>query len=87
MTELPFDAPTAMPAEFAIEAPLVVHGTIHTDLPFRMGAFSAAYGGRLRFVSIGRYCSIAPDLQTGWDDHPAGWATTSMRARTYRIST
>jgi len=26
----------------------------------------------------GRYCSFAPDLQTGWEEHPADWATSSM---------
>ena len=76
--DLPVIQPLEMPAEFAIEAPIVVQGTIHTDLPFRMGAFSANYGGRLRYVAIGRYCSIAGDLQTGWDDHPTSWATSSM---------
>jgi hypothetical protein len=75
---LRFTAPTAMPADFAVEAPIVVDAKIHTELPFRMGAYSAVYGGRLRYVSIGRYCSIAPDLQTGWDDHPTRWATSSM---------
>lgn len=75
---LGFTAPTPMRAEFAVEAPVVVDGVIHTDLPFRMGAFSAVYGGRLRDVAIGRYCSIAADLQTGWDDHPMDWATSSM---------
>ncbi len=75
---LGFSAPTVMPAEFAVEAPIVVDGNIHTDWPFRIGAYSAVYGGRLRYVSIGRYCSIAADLQTGWDDHPTDWATSSM---------
>jgi len=76
--DLTFTETTDMAAEFAVETPMVADATIHTDLPFRMGAFSAVYGGRLRYVDIGRYCSIAPDLQTGWDDHPTDWATSSM---------
>jgi acetyltransferase-like isoleucine patch superfamily enzyme len=75
---LPLTHPVEMRAEFAVEAPMIVQGSIHTDLPFRMGAFSANYGGRLRNVSIGRYCSISGDFQTGWDDHPTDWATSSM---------
>jgi acetyltransferase-like isoleucine patch superfamily enzyme len=65
-------------AEFAVEKPVVVQGTIIPDGPFRMGAFSASYGGRLYSIDIGRYCSFAPDLQTGWEEHPADWATSSM---------
>jgi acetyltransferase-like isoleucine patch superfamily enzyme len=75
---LPFTHPVHMPAEFAVETPVVVQGSIHTDLPFRMGAFSANYGGRLRNVAIGRYCSISGDFQSGWDDHPTDWVTSSM---------
>lgn len=65
-------------AEFKVEKPVVVQGTIITDGPFRMGAFSASYGGRLYRTDIGRYCSFAPDLQTGWEEHPSAWATSSM---------
>ena len=64
--------------DFAVEAPVVVQAQIYTDLPFRMGAFSACYGGRLRAISIGRYCSIAPDVQTGWEEHPTDRVTSSM---------
>jgi acetyltransferase-like isoleucine patch superfamily enzyme len=69
---LTFDGP------LELEPPLVIQGELFTDTPFRMGAFSANYGGRLRNLSIGRYCSIAPDLQTGWDNHPTDWVSSSM---------
>ena len=65
-------------AEFAVEKPVVVQGSIIPEGPFRMGAFSASYGGRLYSIDIGRYCSFAPDLQTGWEEHPSDWATSSM---------
>lgn len=74
---LPFIHPTIFTADFAVEAPILVRATIDPTQPFRVGAFSDVSGGRLCHVSIGRYCSIAADLQTGWDDPPATWATTS----------
>jgi acetyltransferase-like isoleucine patch superfamily enzyme len=75
---LSFTERTNFVAEFAVEKPLVVQAKIIPDGPFRMGAFSASYGGRLYSIDIGRYCSFAPDLQTGWEEHPADWATSSM---------
>ena len=74
---LPFTHPTVFTADFAVEAPILVRATIDPTQPFRIGAFSEIGSGRLRHVSIGRYCSIAGDIQTGWDDPPAAWATTS----------
>lgn len=68
------------PTLFEIEPPVVIHGELITDNPFSIRAFSASYGGRRRNVQIGRYCSIAPDLQTGWDNHPTDWGTSSMLA-------
>jgi acetyltransferase-like isoleucine patch superfamily enzyme len=70
--------PITFVAPFEIEPPVVIQGTVFTDNPFRIGAFSANYGGRLRNLRIGRYCSIAPDLQTGWDNHPTDWVSSSM---------
>jgi acetyltransferase-like isoleucine patch superfamily enzyme len=56
----------------------MIQSQFFTDSPFRMGAFSASYGGRLRCVEIGRYCSLAGGLDTGRDEHPLQWAATSM---------
>jgi hypothetical protein len=76
---LNFSRPLEFHPDFAIEKPVVVQGTIMTMGHFRMGAFSASYGeSRLNSVDIGRYCSFAPDLQAGWEEHPVDWAMTSM---------
>ncbi len=72
------NGPTSFDGPLEIEPPIVIQSTLFTDTPFRMGAFSASYGGRLRNISIGRYCSLAPDLQTGWDNHPTDWVSSSM---------
>ncbi len=74
---LPFDRPVVFTAEFAVEAPVRVTAAIDTALPLRIGAFSTIEGGRLRYVAIGRYCTIGPDVQTGHDAPPEAWATTS----------
>jgi acetyltransferase-like isoleucine patch superfamily enzyme len=76
--EIDFRSSRQFPAEFSLERPCVVQGSVHTDLPVSIGAFSAIYGGRIRCLRVGRYCSISGDLQTGWDDHPTNWATSSM---------
>lgn len=76
--QVDFRSPRTFLTEFALEPPCVVQGSIALDLPFFMGAFSANYGGYLRGVRIGRYCSIAGDVQTGWDDHPTDWVTSSQ---------
>ena len=77
---LPFAGPTAFPADFAVEAPLEVAAAIDTALPCRIGAFTAIAGGRLRHVAIGRYCTLADGVQTGWDPPPLHWATTAAPA-------
>lgn len=74
---LNFDRPTCF-QDFAVERPIVAEAQVYTDLSFRMGAFSACYGGRLRATHIGRYCSIAPGVQTGWEEHPTHRVTSSM---------
>ncbi len=65
---------------FAVEPPCVVQAQIAPTNTFRFGAFSASYGGRLKNVEVGRYCSLAPGLQVGWDEHPVDWVTSSMAA-------
>ena len=75
---LDFRSPRRFAADFSVERPCVVQGSIFHDLPFSMGAFSASFGGRLRNVRIGRYCSISGGVQTGWDEHPIDWITSSM---------
>jgi acetyltransferase-like isoleucine patch superfamily enzyme len=72
------DRETDFKASFEVEPPCVVQGPLFTDTPFRMGAFSISGGGFLRCIDIGRYCSFAGGIDTGRDDHPTDWASTSM---------
>lgn len=44
---------------------------------FSMGAFSFSQGGRFNHVTIGRYCSIAPDVTIGAYPHPTDWLSTN----------
>ena len=60
------------------ESPCVVQAKIHIDTDLRVGSFTGIYGGRLRHTEVGRYCSIADGLQTGWDEHPIDRLTSSM---------
>jgi acetyltransferase-like isoleucine patch superfamily enzyme len=78
---LPFTAPVTFAAAFAVEAPVHVAGRIDTALPCRIGAFTTVGEAMLRHVAIGRYCTVADGVQTGWDAAPEGWATTSAPAR------
>jgi acetyltransferase-like isoleucine patch superfamily enzyme len=79
--DLPFSRPVRFAATFAVEAPVAVAATIDTAQPCRIGAFTTVAGGRLRHVAIGRYCTLADGVQTGWEDAPDAWATTSILAR------
>ena len=60
------------------EPPVVVHATIRGSV--EVGAFTGFYGSRLSSTSVGRYCSIAPDVVVGLNEHPTGWMTTSLLA-------
>jgi len=72
------DRETDFKTSFEVEPPCVVQGPLFTDNPFRMGAFSISGGGFLRCIDIGRYCSLAGGIDTGRDDHPIDWVSTSM---------
>jgi acetyltransferase-like isoleucine patch superfamily enzyme len=77
---LAFTRPTTFAASFALEPPVEVAARIDTALPCRIGAFTAIAGGRLRHVAIGRYCTLADGVQTGWEAPCQDWATTSAAA-------
>jgi acetyltransferase-like isoleucine patch superfamily enzyme len=62
----------------SFEAPVSIGATIKLDGVLQVGAFTGVYGGQLRHVTIGRYCSIAPGFQCGWDEHPVDRLTSSM---------
>jgi len=44
---------------------------------FSMGAFSYHVSGYAFATQIGRYCSIAENVQIGRQNHPTHWASTS----------
>jgi acetyltransferase-like isoleucine patch superfamily enzyme len=75
---LSFSTPKDIPDDFAAETPSIIAGTIYGNLPVKIGAFSTSFGGQLRNVEIGRYCSLSGELQTGLDEHPIDWVTSSM---------
>jgi hypothetical protein len=63
----------ARPRTRHVFQPIVIHSAFSAYL--QVGAFSGIYGG-----TIGRYCSIAPNVTLGRNEHAIGWVTTSMLA-------
>jgi len=66
--------------DISFETPAVIQSEIFMDGILKVGAFTGVFGGRLRHITIGRYCSIAPGLLCGFDEHPMDRLTTSMIA-------
>lgn len=60
-----------------IEAPCAIGANIAFSQPFRLGAYSHLNGGFIKDVSIGRYCSIARDVQIGHGFHPDNWLSVN----------
>lgn len=50
---------------------------VGTIVPERLGAFSYTMSALEMYMTIGRYCSIAPGLNIMGSAHPTGWASTS----------
>jgi acetyltransferase-like isoleucine patch superfamily enzyme len=50
---------------------------VSLQLPFSMGAFSYSRSKLDESVTVGRYCSIAPDVRFTLESHPVDWVTTS----------
>jgi acetyltransferase-like isoleucine patch superfamily enzyme len=75
---VPFSRPVTFSASFRCERPVVIQGTVDTNLPTQVGAFTGVYLSNLRHVAIGRYCSLAGGITLGMDDHPTDWVTSSM---------
>ncbi|HIG65439.1 MAG TPA: CatB-related O-acetyltransferase [Methyloprofundus sp.] len=66
----------SLPDDFSFESPCGVQfAQIMPET--QMGAFSYIVSGYLFGVQIGRYCSIAEDVQIGRQNHPLTWLTTS----------
>ncbi|WP_417697038.1 CatB-related O-acetyltransferase [Psychromonas sp.] len=71
------------PTDFKFEAPSSVKRA-KVMQGCSIGAYSYIVSGFLCGVTIGRYCSIAEDVQIGRQSHPLDWLSTSPF--TYRAS-
>lgn len=61
----------------AFEPPCLVTKALRWDTAIAIGAFSMVHGpGECVGVSIGRYCSIAPDAVLGANEHTMHWLST-----------
>jgi len=60
-----------------LEGPTMVQAHIAGRSLLQVGAFCSIAGGKLGNVKIGRYCSIAPEVMIGSNEHPVDWLTTS----------
>ena len=69
--------------ECALETPCTIKGSVNLKSSVQVGAFSTFDGdigdGRVRNVSVGRYCAIARHVDIGLARHPTTWITTSAR--------
>lgn len=59
------------------EPPCAVQADVDLGTKFRIGAFSHLNGGFVMNVTIGRYCSLARDIQIGHGSHPTDWLSVS----------
>ncbi|HSK41113.1 MAG TPA: CatB-related O-acetyltransferase, partial [Arenibaculum sp.] len=59
------------------EPPTMVQAAITSGTFLQVGAFCSVAGGRIGNLRMGRYCSIAPDVIIGSNEHPADWLTSS----------
>ncbi|WP_084164738.1 CatB-related O-acetyltransferase [Skermanella stibiiresistens] len=60
-----------------LEPPTMVQANIATKTLVQIGAFCSIAGGKIGNVRIGRYCSIAPEVMIGSNEHPVDWLTSS----------
>jgi acetyltransferase-like isoleucine patch superfamily enzyme len=61
-----------------IEPPAVITKRIRPNLPVTLGAFSMIHGpGTVCWIEIGRYCSIAPNVVLGGNEHAINWVSTA----------
>jgi acetyltransferase-like isoleucine patch superfamily enzyme len=66
-------------ASIEYEPPINLIGSIKISQPIKIGCYTYIIGpSRIGNVaSIGRYCSIAPNLDAGPSEHPTTWLSTS----------
>ena len=60
------------------EPPVIVQAVLAPMNLIQIGAFTGIYGGRLGHCKIGRYCSIAYDVDIASDQHPIDRLSSSM---------
>lgn len=69
--------------ECAFEVPCMIGAAVNLKTPVKVGAFTTIDGacgeGRIANVSIGRYCSIAKNVNIGLPQHPTNWLSVSPR--------
>ena len=61
----------------ALEPPISIDAAVSLSRSLQIGAFSHLNGGFIQNVSIGRYCSLARDVQIGHGSHPTDWLSVS----------
>lgn len=59
------------------EPPTMVQAHIAAKTIIQVGAFCSIAGGKIGNVRVGRYCSIAPEVMIGSNEHPVDWLTSS----------
>ena len=62
----------------SFEAPCIVQGKIRPKNQISVGAYTGIYGGEIGWANIGRFCSIASQVDIASDQHPVDWLSTSM---------
>jgi len=63
-------------AQLHIELPS--YGSVDLAMPFKLGAFSYVDSKSIGNIEIGRYCSIATDINISpYQHHPTNWLSTS----------
>lgn len=67
--------------QIVFEPPAQITKSIRWDTPVQIGAFSMIHAsGEVVAANIGRYCSFAPGVTLGANEHPIDWLTTSSLA-------
>ena len=67
----------------SFEPPCIVKGSVNLKTSVSVGAFTGFDGdfgdGRIRNLSIGRYCAVAKHVDIGLPAHPTTWLSVSSR--------
>ncbi|MFD1826962.1 MULTISPECIES: CatB-related O-acetyltransferase [Mumia] len=70
--------PAVSVGNLTCEPPVQIAGRIRVTSPVTVGAYTYLTSGLIKTSgSIGRYCSIGPDVAIGHPEHPIEWLSTS----------